>query len=479
MSHARSSAVRLALVASIALALGAGLLAAAPTAVNAAPAAKTTTVSGTPAASALHGVTDPTFDGVFRQSLALLGRHAAGSKAPAATVRWLLDQQCDDGSFPSFRANTSGNCPAYDPATFKGGTDTNATALAAQALLAAGRTAEGRNAALALQRLQQPDGGWEFTPGAGFGTDPNSTGLALSALDAAGLTPTRDATAYLADLQVGRTIPVGVPGDEGGLATPFSGGAPDVLATVQSVPGLLGANLVAVPVPAADAWADAPRADAGTPPATPAGIGGWAAAWTAEQIDAGEVTDNDLAWAVLTLAADGSAEDAAKAAYAKLRGTVLDIWTDPAALGQAALAARTMGRTDDLKRFAALIKESTSVAPSATLRSLKGKVTRARARNVVGSVTAGTYGAGTVCVRTAERRKSRWYSFDGSTTWKKRKSGSIAIAKATLVCVPVRGGEWQTKLRKVRTGSLVVRWYVTDGAAGRSETRQRIVKVRR
>ncbi len=136
----------------------------------------------------LYGTTDPTYDGVFRQSLAILGLHAAGIAPRPEALAWLERQQCADGGFPSYNPDPSKPCPAFDPGQFTGGEDTNATALAAQALLVAGRPARATRAVTFLRGLQNPDGGWELIGRAGSGSDPNSTGLVLTALSAAKVT---------------------------------------------------------------------------------------------------------------------------------------------------------------------------------------------------------------------------------------------------------------------------------------------------
>ena len=89
---------------SLATALAGGLaLASVALAVPAAQAA-------TPAQPGLYGSADPTYDGAFRQSLAILAHDAAGTDAPAAAVAWLLGQQCAAGGFQAFRPSTSVAC---------------------------------------------------------------------------------------------------------------------------------------------------------------------------------------------------------------------------------------------------------------------------------------------------------------------------------------------------------------------------------
>lgn len=134
------------------------------------------------ATAGLYGTQDPTYDGVFRQSLAILGLDAAGVQPSKPAIRWLLNAQCADGSFQEFRANPSAPCDPVDP-TNGTGPDTNATAAAAAALRAIGTPAASKAAARAitwLQAQQAADGGWPFFPGQA--PDANSTGLVLAAM---------------------------------------------------------------------------------------------------------------------------------------------------------------------------------------------------------------------------------------------------------------------------------------------------------
>ncbi|TDC20710.1 hypothetical protein E1265_20820 [Streptomyces sp. 8K308] len=130
----------------------------------------------------LFGRSDPTYDGVLRQSIALLAQDAAGFEPGAPAVDWLLGQQCADGSFLSFRADPQEPCPDVTAA------DSNATALAAQALTALGGHEEQVTAALDwLVGVQNADGGWSFNPGGP--SDANSTAVVVSAFSAAGQDP--------------------------------------------------------------------------------------------------------------------------------------------------------------------------------------------------------------------------------------------------------------------------------------------------
>ncbi len=129
--------------------------------------------------SGLFGTADATYDGAYRQSYALLGLTATGSTVPTSAVSWLLDQQCADGSFMSYREDTSAPCPGPNLANYTG-PDTNSTALAAMALRSVGKQAAANRAIRWLRSQQFPGGGWEWI--AGLGPDSVSTGLAVQAL---------------------------------------------------------------------------------------------------------------------------------------------------------------------------------------------------------------------------------------------------------------------------------------------------------
>jgi hypothetical protein len=351
-------------VLSAALAVPA-LVTVAPTA----SAAPVTTITG------LYGSTDPTYDGVYRQSLAILGLHAAGRSPRPEAVQWLLDQQCADGGFSSFK--TTGPCPAFNPATFTGGTDSNATAMAAEALFAVGTPtakAAAAKAAAYLKSVQLPDGSWEFNPGQSGSGDPDSTGLVLLALNAAGLTPTHAAAPYFASLQVGRTdfASHSPASDRGGISTSFAPGSPNGLATVQTVPGLRGAAFSRIP-DLSGAWQDGATSYASLPAATAAGVAGWASSYLAGAVASAGATayaaadPTVAAWTVLSFAADRTSETAARAVAAALEAQAAS--TSPAANGQDALVAAAVGHTAAAGVFADRIAASLTrdtAAPSTT-----------------------------------------------------------------------------------------------------------------
>ncbi len=196
-----------------------------------------TRLEATQQPSGLFGSQDATYDGAFRQGLSLLALHGVGVDNPSG-VTWLSDQQCADGGWTAFRADTSVPCPAADPVTFAG-PDTNSTALASEALHALGVTPAHDPVAVVRQRAQQRR--WLRLPGrpdAGGRRQlhrPRHPGAprAQRSPDTAGI-------GALEAFQAGCTADVA---DRGGLAfQPPSSGAlvPDEVATVQGLWGLSG-----------------------------------------------------------------------------------------------------------------------------------------------------------------------------------------------------------------------------------------------
>ncbi len=210
-----------------------------------------------PAKVGLFGSQDPSFDGVYRQSLALLATVAAGRTPAPAAVAWLLAQQCADGGFEAFRASHAAACQAPNSASFSG-EDTNSTGIAAQALHALGHATQAGKAVDWLAGKQSDDGGWAYYPDGAAGNDPdaNSTALGLSAFLALGRSAPHGggpagSTPYdaLQGLQVGCE---GAVGDRGAF-TFF--GSPNDYATVQATLAVGGGFLPVAAQPGAD---DAP-----------------------------------------------------------------------------------------------------------------------------------------------------------------------------------------------------------------------------
>lgn len=192
--------------------------------------------------SGLFGSADPTYDGAFRQSMAIIGLRSATAPVPAAASAWLAAQQCAGGAFQAYRADTSAPCSPPDPAAFSG-PDSNSTALAAMALRSVGRNAAAQRAVTALVTAQNADGGWGYTLGSP--SDVNSTALTLAALKGSpartsNRTPVNRAigrsTAYLERAQVPCTAS---PATRFGL--PYQPGqAVDALASGQALIGIAG-----------------------------------------------------------------------------------------------------------------------------------------------------------------------------------------------------------------------------------------------
>lgn len=198
-------------------------------------------LAATPATAAvndtgLFGSQDPTFDGVYRQGLAITGLAAVDRRVPSAAIRWLLDQQCGNGSFMSYRADTTQKCLKPDPVNFVG-QDTNATALAAMALRVVDRTSEAKSAITYLRRVQNPDGGFPYF--AGEPSDSNSTGLVLAAMSGARQNASlrdqsKQARKYLKQVQLRCDAPAK---DRGLLQYQAGIGTSDVLGSAQGALG--------------------------------------------------------------------------------------------------------------------------------------------------------------------------------------------------------------------------------------------------
>ena len=182
----------------------------------------------------LFGSASPTFDGAYRQSLALLGLAASGRSHAdfAAAVDWLVDQQCPDGGWQAYRADTSAPC-----GTGFSGPDSNSTGLAAQALVALG-AAPATDPSGWLAANRNGDGGYGYVPGSA--SDANSTALGLQALAALG-DPTAETLSALLGFQLGCDA---AEADRGAFAyQPGEGGAleANTLATLQAVVAAAGA----------------------------------------------------------------------------------------------------------------------------------------------------------------------------------------------------------------------------------------------
>jgi hypothetical protein len=298
--------------------------------------------------SGLYGSTDPTYDGVWRQSLALLAQDTVGVEPAGKAVDWLTGQQCADGAFAAFRADPAKTCDA------KLTVDTNSTAAAVQALVAlGGHEGEAKKAVTWLKSVQNTDGGWGYTPGGA--SDTNSTSVVIGALAAAGEKPAEVVKGGKSpyDALVKLALPCDGAGAGAFAYQPDKKGklSANADATAAGVLGALGKGLA----PGAGTKADAATcADAGSPTPQQAAANG-AAYLTKAVAKDGYLTSvlpgaenqpdyGNTADAVVALAAQGGAERARQslkwleqnaAAWAKQSG--------PAAYAQLVFAAHATG----------------------------------------------------------------------------------------------------------------------------------------
>ncbi|MFD6416992.1 prenyltransferase/squalene oxidase repeat-containing protein [Streptomyces sp. NPDC060194] len=330
-------------------------------AVAAPVAAADETASPSPSAPALpdglYGKGDPTYSGVWRQSYALLALDTVGVRPAESAVSWLTGQQCADGGFASYRADTAKACDAKTE-------DTNATAIAVQALSAlGGQDAAVKKATDWLKSVQNADGGWSYNPGGA--SDANSTGVVAGAFDAAG-TDAEDVAKggkSAADALLGFQLDCKAKeADRGAFAYQPTDGklTADAKATTGAVLGLEGDGFV-LDAPDAGEKGEAPKALAC--PASSAGPDDDASAdagsaWLAARLAAGDhhftaaTPGSDekkpdfgtTADAVIALAA-GDHLDAAKSSYGWLTENAGD-WasSDPSAAAQLVLGAHATGQ---------------------------------------------------------------------------------------------------------------------------------------
>ncbi|MCL2551356.1 MAG: hypothetical protein FWE75_04355 [Actinomycetia bacterium] len=328
----------------------------------------------------LYGSGDPTYDGVWRQSYALLALHTAGVVPAASATGWLTGQQCADGGFPSYRADTATPCAPKAE-------DTNATGIAVQALAALG----GQDAAVGkatawLKKVQNADGGWSYNPGGP--SDPDSTAVVLGAFAATGTAPQDVRTAggkspydALRGFQSGCAAKTA---DRGAFTYPMNGKkAVNAKATADAVRASQGAGFVVRPA-GSDVAADAPACTGAATVADPyaalapkaSGLAG--AAWLAAQLTAGGGHLTALtpgadkptpdygttADAVVALAAGGQ-RSAATSAYTWLAANSAT-WAhgNPAALAQLILAAGATGADPRSAGGANLVQQLTNLGPA-------------------------------------------------------------------------------------------------------------------
>ncbi|MBK3557366.1 terpene cyclase/mutase family protein [Streptomyces sp. MBT56] len=328
----------------------------------------------------LYGTTDPTYDGVWRQSLAFLAQKIEYVTPSTQAVDWLVGQQCDSGAFTSYRADTSKPC---DASTVM---DTNATAIAVQALVEINqRREDANNGADWLKSVQNEDGGWGYNPGSP--SDANSTSIVIGALARTGvpvneLTTANGSTPYTAL----RSLAIAC-GEKDGGAFAYQPGkkgelAANMDATAASVLGLMGKGIAsgtsnAVKDPSCTKGDDlSPEQTAQNgasfladtlkkqPYLEQAPMPG--AEESKPQPDYGNTSD-----AVVALAASGHADKAkASVAWLQKNGTGWAKQGGPAATAQLILAAHATGA--DARSFGGvdLVKQLNSMGPSPAATAL-------------------------------------------------------------------------------------------------------------
>ncbi|TDV43726.1 prenyltransferase/squalene oxidase repeat-containing protein [Actinophytocola oryzae] len=164
------------------------------------------------------------FSNAFTQSLAIITLRRTSGGAPASAVSFLAGTQCPDGGFPI----AFGVTPCAS--------DTDATAMAMQALLATGRIVKAEQGLSWLASKQQANGGISAIDGnTSVAPNTNTTGLAGQAFRAGGrLGAAQKAKNFVLSLQLGCAAAVE---DRGAIAYDTTGFDPNtaVRATAQAV----------------------------------------------------------------------------------------------------------------------------------------------------------------------------------------------------------------------------------------------------
>lgn len=328
--------------------------------------------------SALYGSTDPTYDGVWRQSLALLAQDSVDVKPAKKSVDWLVGQQCESGAFAAYRPDPSAKCDARTKV------DTNSTAAALQALEALDASDAVTGAAVKwLKSVQNKDGGWGYFPGTP--SDTNSTSVVIGALDAGDTDPKDvpskdDRTPY--DALLGLSVPCDGTGGGAFAFQPDKKGklAANADATAAGVLGALGEGLDADPDEEGSDKAS-PKASqcVGGPPFTIEHAAANGALYLAgavakngylksslpgaeDQPDYGNTAD-----AVVALGAAGRTADAEKPlAWLEKNAGTWAAKSGPAAYAQLIFAANATGTDPRAFGGADLVKQLGATGPAAT-----------------------------------------------------------------------------------------------------------------
>lgn len=195
------------------------------------------------------------FSNAFSQSFAILALDRTAEGAPPEAVAFLVGEQCPDGGFPLLFAQST--CTG----------DVDSTAMAVQALAAAGAADAAADGLAWLVERQESNGGFAGSPPTNV-VNANSTGLAAQALRAGGEDAAADqAVGFLRGQQIGCDGPVE---QRGAIAYDENGFDPANVrrATAQAILGLVGVGMADL-----DGSAAAPEvpqlACEATPPASP------------------------------------------------------------------------------------------------------------------------------------------------------------------------------------------------------------------
>jgi hypothetical protein len=195
---------------------------------------------GVDSVAGLEAMTDPggkiggESDIFVSHLLAVLALSSAQRPIPPAAVDYIRTAQQENGAW------------AWD-GSMETAADTNSTAFAVQALVAAGEDPSGEPTTRALAyyaEFQNDDGGWPYQNPSEYGTatDANSTAVTIQALIAAGQDPS-GAEWTTAGGQTPPTALEGFQNESGGFAWQEAVPGDNLLATVQALPALMGKAL--------------------------------------------------------------------------------------------------------------------------------------------------------------------------------------------------------------------------------------------
>ncbi len=195
--------------------------------------------------------------------LAVLALKSAQRPIPAAAVDYIKAAQQDSGAW------------AWDGSSATAA-DTNTTAFAVQALVAAGQAADDEAVTKALatyQGIQNEDGGWPYQSPSDFGTatDANSTAVTIQAILAAGQDPA-GANWTTAEGNTPVSALEALQNASGAFAWQASIPDDNLLATIQALPALAGKAFPFATMDVGEATATAPTTapETGGPATSPA-----------------------------------------------------------------------------------------------------------------------------------------------------------------------------------------------------------------